>query len=185
MWNSQNNISLLLNVGRYRSVGSVVRIAYNIEGTTGVKLIKTCFQWIKGIDHALKERILSLPKLPYIPSELKTVEKVLPLFGNQHRDIWNLIPDDQKVCIQLCQELMKSDIKKIQRVLSLKKLASPSTELTNTALGLVSRKTGIPIHINKELTSGAPLVRQLLEENLVQDESKTADGEYIPHVFDE
>ena len=80
---------------------------------------------------------------------------------------------------------MKSDIKKIQRVLSLKKLASPSTELTNTALGLVSRKTGIPIHINKELTSGAPLVRQLLEENLVQDESKTADGEYIPHVFDE
>ena len=186
MWNSQNNIYLLLNVEKYRSVGSVARVAQGIEVSERVKLITTCIQWIKGIDDALKEKILSLPKLEYIhPSQLETVKKVLPMFESQHRDTWNLIPDEQKVCIQLCQELIRSDVTKVEYIL--KQLDSPpSSELTNSALDVVARKTGISIPINKQLTTGeiAPLVRQLIEHELLFDEVKRDDGGYFPPSFD-
>ena len=59
MWNSQNNISLLLNVGKYRSLGSVVRVAYDMDGygSVGLKLIETCARWLPTISDDLKKSI--------------------------------------------------------------------------------------------------------------------------------
>ena len=180
------------NVGKYRSVGSVAKVAKDmtVSKYKRIELIKSCIQWIKSIDKTLKEEIRSLPKLEYIhPSQLETVEKVLPMFESRHRDTWKLIPDKQKACIRLCQELIISDVTKVESILEsiLKQLDSPPLpELTNAALEMVARNTGIPIHINKQLTTGeiAPLVRQLIEAQLLNAETKTDDDGYLPPSFD-